>query len=147
MERSTRQRRAVPGVLALAWVLAVAVGAGDVTAQAQGQGQREVAGTPDILLFTHVTCPYCADAKVWVEDLQRRVPGLTVRIRELSQDRQAGADLQAMARQVGVRSVSVPAWLIGGEVFMLGFGGAAVTGRQIERVLEELGLPRRPPAE
>jgi glutaredoxin len=116
-------------------------GAGELAAQTSGVAER----TPDILLFTHVTCPYCTDAKRWVEDLQRRVPGLTVRVRELSEDRQAGADLQALARRVGVRSVSVPAWVIGGEVFLVGFGGPAVTGRQIERLLEELGLPKLDP--
>jgi glutaredoxin len=113
-------------------------GAGELAAQTPGVNER----TPDILLFTHVTCPYCTDAKRWVEDLERRTPGLTVRIRELSQDRQAGADLQVLARRAGVRSVSVPAWVIGGEVFLVGFGGPAVTGRQIERLLEELGLPK-----
>jgi glutaredoxin len=116
-------------------------GADELAAQTAGVIER----TPDILLFTHVTCPYCADAKRWVEELERRTPGLTVRIRELSQDRQAGADLQVLARRAGVRSVSVPAWVIGGEVFLVGFGGPAVTGRQIERLLEELGLPKLNP--
>jgi glutaredoxin len=135
----------VPAALAI--FLAVTIGAafsppvtGGLAAQAQ-----ELA-TPDILLFTHVTCPYCADAKRYVEVLQRRKPGLTVRVRELSQDRQAVADLQALGREAGVRSVSVPAWVIGGQVFLVGFGGEAVTGRQIERILEELGLPKAPPA-
>jgi glutaredoxin len=140
-EGTVKRSRTVPGVLtvALAAALALSSGGGELSAQAAAVE----AGTPDILLFTHVTCPYCADAKVWVEDLQRRMPGLTVRIRELSLDRQASADLQALARQVGVRSVSVPAWVIGGQVFMVGFGGPAVTGRQIERILNELGLPKK----
>jgi glutaredoxin len=125
-------------VLAALMAGAAPPAAAPLPAQAQGVGDRY----PDIILFTHVTCPYCADAKRWVEDLQRREPGLTVWVRELSQDRRAGADLQAMARSAGVRSVSVPAWVIGGEVFMVGFAGPAVTGRQIERVLEQLGLPR-----
>jgi glutaredoxin len=115
--------------------------AGSLAAQTEGVEER----TPDILLFTHVTCPYCTQAKQWVDELQRRMPGLTVRIRELSEDPQAGPDLQALARQVGVRSVSVPAWVIGGEVFLLGFGGPAVTGRQIEGILKELGLPKPDP--
>jgi glutaredoxin len=109
-------------------------------ARVEAQGTEVV--TPDIVLFTHVTCPYCTEAKRYVEELQRRTPGLTVWVRELSQDRRAGPDLEALARQVGVRSVSVPAWVIGGEVFLLGFGGAGTTGRQVERILEELGLPR-----
>jgi glutaredoxin len=139
MVQRIRTRVALAVALAAVTVGAFAPsGAGELAAQTSGVIER----TPDILLFTHVTCPYCTDAKRWVEDLERRTPGLTVRIRELSQDRQAGADLQVLARRAGVRSVSVPAWVIGGEVFLVGFGGPAVTGRQIERLLEELGLPK-----
>jgi glutaredoxin len=139
--------RTLPAALAVTWAIAVGAmlsppGTGALAAQAPPVEER----TPDILLFTHVTCPYCTEAKRYVEELQRRTPGLTVRVRELSQDRQAGTDLQALARAAGVRTVSVPAWVIGGEVFMVGFGGPAVTGRQIERLLEELGLPKREPA-
>jgi glutaredoxin len=132
---------------ALAGTLALVVGAvfGPLGAGALAAQTPGVERTPDILLFTHVTCPYCAHAKGWVEELQRRTPGLTVRIHERSQDRGAGADLQLLARQAGVRSVSVPAWVIGGEVFLVGFGGPSVTGRQIERLLEELGLPKPDP--
>jgi glutaredoxin len=133
----------LPAGLALALVAVISASlSAPATGELAAQSAEIENGTPDILLFTHVTCPYCADAKRYVEALARRTPGLTVRVRELSQDRQAGADLQALARQAGVRSVSVPAWVIGGEVFMMGFGGPAVTGRQIERILEELGLPK-----
>jgi glutaredoxin len=128
--------------LVLAVTGATSSGAGALAAQAPGVEER----APDILLFTHVTCPYCTEAKHYVQALQRRMPGLTVRVRELSEDPQAGADLQSLARRAGVRSLSVPAWVIGGEVFLVGFGGPAVTGRQIERYLEELGLPKPPPA-
>jgi glutaredoxin len=127
---------------ATVWMLVSCLGgSGALGAQAQG----EPAGSPDILLFTHVTCPYCTDAKQWVEALQRRRPELTVEVRELTQDRRAAQDLQALARRAGVRAVSVPAWLIGGEVFLVGFGGPAVTGRQIERILGELGRVEEPP--
>jgi glutaredoxin len=132
-----------PARLVLALLAALAAHlAPPATAAVPGQEQGVEGGSADIVLFTHVTCPYCADAKRYVEDLRRRKPGLTVRVRELSQDHQAGVDLQTLARQAGVRSVSVPAWVIGGEVFLMGFGGAAVTGRQVERILEELGLPK-----
>ncbi len=127
---------------AFALLLAIAAivspsGAGELSAQVQ----TEDGEIPHIILFTHVTCPYCADAKLWVEALQDRKPDLTVWVRELSQDRQANRDLEEIARMAGVRSASVPAWVIGGQVFMVGFGGAANTGRQIEDILAELGLP------
>lgn len=127
-------------VVALALVLAPPW-AGVVSAQVRAPDGE----IPHIILFTHVTCPYCAHAKTYVEELASRKPGLTVWVRELSEDRQGLSDLTQIARQVGVRSPSVPAWVIGGQVFLTGFAGPASTGRQIEGILTELGLPEPAP--
>jgi cytochrome c biogenesis protein CcdA/glutaredoxin len=99
---------------------------------------------PDIIVFTHVTCPHCTDAKVYLADLQRRQPELRISARELSEDPRAGADLQDIARMAGVTQPGVPSWVIGGQVFMVGFGSPATTGREIERLLAQLDLPPRP---
>jgi cytochrome c biogenesis protein CcdA len=116
--------------------LALAKGS-PVLGQAQGVEER----VPDIIVFTHITCPHCTDAKVYLAELQRRQPELRIWVRELTEDRRAGADLQGIARMAGVPNPGVPAWVLGGEVFMVGFGSAATTGREIERVLGQLGLP------
>jgi cytochrome c biogenesis protein CcdA len=112
----------------------------------QGQAPGVEDRTPDILVFTHITCPHCTDAKVYLGKLQRRQPDLRIWVRELTEDRQAGGDLQDIARMAGVPNPGVPAWVLGGQVFMVGFGSAATTGREIERVLGQLGLPPAPVA-
>jgi cytochrome c biogenesis protein CcdA len=108
---------------------------------AQGQSRGVEDRVPDVIVFTHITCPHCSDAKIYLAELQRRQPELTIWVRELTEDRRAGADLQEIARVAGVPNPGVPAWVFGGQVFMVGFGGAATTGREIERILGQLGLP------
>jgi cytochrome c biogenesis protein CcdA len=112
----------------------------------QGQAPGVEDRTPDVIVFTHITCPHCTDAKVYLAALQHRQPELTIWVRELTEDRLAGADLQNIARMAGVPNPGVPAWVLGGQVFMVGFGSAATTGREIERVLGQLGLLPAPVA-
>jgi cytochrome c biogenesis protein CcdA/glutaredoxin len=124
------------------WALAVGLLAAASLASgspAHGQSQVLEDGVPDIIIYTHVTCPHCANAKDWLEDLQRRDPGVTIWIRELTEDPAAAADLWAAGRLAGMPSPSVPAWVLGGEVFLVGFDAPATTGRQIERTLTGLG--------
>jgi cytochrome c biogenesis protein CcdA len=125
-------------------LLAALASANGSTAQGQAQGVQD--RVPDIIVFTHITCPHCSDAKVYLVELQRREPELTIWVRELTEDRRAGADLQDIARLAGVPNPGVPAWVLGGQVFMVGFGSAATTGRQIEQILGQLGLPPAPVA-
>jgi cytochrome c biogenesis protein CcdA/glutaredoxin len=108
---------------------------------AQGQAAGVADRVPDVIVFTHITCPHCTDAKAYLGELQRRQPDLRIWVREMSEDPRAGADLQRIARVAGVPNPGVPAWVLGGEVFMVGFGSAATTGREIERVLGQMGLP------
>ncbi len=117
------------------------IGLGTTQASAQAPGQETTDRVPDIIIFTHMTCRYCADAKVYLEDLQRRKPGLKVWVRELTEDRTASADLRQIGRSVGLPDPGFPAWIVGGQVFLVGFGGPATTGRQIEDLLAEMGLP------
>jgi cytochrome c biogenesis protein CcdA len=119
--------------------LAIAGGSA-VSAQVQEGSDR----VPDIVVFTHITCPVCSDAKVYLAELQRRQPEITIRVRELTEDPEARADLLDIARAAGVPKPGVPSWILGGQVFMVGFSGSATTGQQIERILGQLGLP--PPA-
>jgi cytochrome c biogenesis protein CcdA len=134
-----------PRLLALAvGVLAALAFATGSPVQGQSQGVED--RVPDIIVFTHITCPHCTDAKIYLVELQRRQPDLTIWVRELTADRRAGADLQDIARMAGVPNPGVPAWVLGGQVFMVGFGNAATTGREIERILGQLGLPPTPPA-
>ncbi len=116
-------------------------GLGATQTHAQATAQEADERVPDIIIFTHITCPYCADAKVYLEDLQQRKPGLKVWVRELTEDRAASSDLRDIGRNVGVPNPGLPAWVVGGQVFLVGFGGPATTGRQIEDLLADMGLP------
>jgi cytochrome c biogenesis protein CcdA len=124
--------------LAIVWLAALTVTA---ASSAHGQGPAGVDRGPDIIVFTHITCPHCTDAKVYLAELQRRQPDLRVWVREITEDPRAGADLQDIGRMAGMANPGIPAWVLGGQVFMVGFGSAATTGREIERVLGQLGLP------
>jgi cytochrome c biogenesis protein CcdA/glutaredoxin len=138
----TRVIRVVPVPRGLALVVWLMAGlAATTSSPAPGQTPAVEDRVPDVIVFTHVTCPHCTDAKLYLAELQRRQPQLTIWVRELTQDRRAGADLQDVARMAGVPSPGVPAWVIGGRVFMVGFGSPATTGRQIEEILAQLGLP------
>jgi cytochrome c biogenesis protein CcdA/glutaredoxin len=137
---------------ALGWLLLLAAAAVHVPLAGQQQPTQSQRG-PDIVVFTHISCPQCTEAKRWLAELQRREPRLLIQVRELTEDPRASGDLQQIGRAAGMPSPGVPAWVIGEQVFMVGFGGATSTGRQIERILAELGLPppsaadaRRPPA-
>jgi cytochrome c biogenesis protein CcdA len=131
------------------FALAIGLLAGLMLTAASPAGGQAPAGedrVPDIIVFTHVTCPHCTDAKLYLSELQRRQPDLRIWVRELSEDPRAGANLQDIGRMAGVPNPGLPAWVLGGEVFMVGFGTAATTGREIERVLGQLGLPPAPVA-
>jgi cytochrome c biogenesis protein CcdA/glutaredoxin len=127
------------GIFLMVGLLAGLASATGTPAQAQAAGVED--RVPDIIVFTHITCPHCTDAKVYLAELQRQQPDLRIWVRELTEDRRAGSDLQDIARMAGVPNPGVPAWVLGGQVFMVGFGTAATTGREIERILGQLGLP------
>jgi cytochrome c biogenesis protein CcdA/glutaredoxin len=118
---------------AIAAFLLVLAGADDAAAQ-----RRDAA--PDILVYSHPQCPYCQQAKRYLTELQEQHPTLVVRIRELSDDRRAAGDLQALARARGIQSAGVPAMLIGGERLVLGFDGRT-TPREVEKALRQMRLP------
>jgi cytochrome c biogenesis protein CcdA/glutaredoxin len=139
MHRS-RHRGRGRGIAALAPAAVLSFLASAVVA-APVRAQQPEEAIPDIVVFTHITCPHCTDAKEYLADLQRREPGLRIWIREISEDPRAAGDLREVGRAAGVPSPGVPAWVIGGQVFMVGFGSAATTGRQIEQLLQELELP------
>lgn len=126
----------------LAVLLVVVFGGGPLASQPDSAGQQPPAAerSPDIVLFTHIACPICESAKTYLEDLQERKPGLIIQIRELTEDPRAATDLEQIGRSAGEPSPGVPAWVIGGRYFLVGFGGASSTGRQIEGMLANLGL-------
>lgn len=113
-----------------------------MTGTAAAEAQKPRPTQPDILVYSHYRCPYCQQAKRYLEELQRRQPELVIQVRELSEDPDAGPELQLLARAHGYQQSGVPAMLIGGRVLTLGFD-ERTSPAEIEQTLRSLGLPRR----
>jgi len=87
-----------------------------------------------IEIYTREGCPHCRDAKLFIEDLQQRLPGLRVHYRDVVADAQARADFEAASRSRHIRQPGVPTFVFCNEV-VVGFESAATTGTLIEAVL------------
>ncbi len=70
----------------------------------------EPAPAEELQVFVRPGCPYCEAAKRFLPELQRSRPTLRIRIRDISEDRQALADLQNLADRFGMRPIGVPAF-------------------------------------
>jgi glutaredoxin len=86
-------------------------------------------------VFVREGCPHCADAKVFLDDLARRRPGLRVELRDVERDPRALAELETVSRAVGVWPPGVPTFVIGGRV-LVGFDDADHAGREIVALLD-----------
>lgn len=96
----------------------------------------EVPARADIELFSRQGCPHCADAKVYLSQLQKQRPGLTVVITDVGTDRSGLERLRAVAAKEQTGGLSVPALWVRGTLVM-GFADAATSGRRIEAVLDD----------
>ena len=83
-------------------------------------------------------CPHCADAKLFLDELGRRHPELTVRYHEVGSDPKALDRLLFLSRQNGVTRPGVPSFLIC-DAFYVGFSGAADSGEWIVSQLFDPG--------
>ena len=62
----------------------------------------------EIEVFVRPGCPYCAAAEHYLQELQRRRPGLQVRIRDVSRDAEALQELVELAHRSAIRPFGVP---------------------------------------
>jgi glutaredoxin len=86
-------------------------------------------------VYVREGCPYCADAKAYLDQLARRRPGLRITLRPVDTDPAARAELEALSRQAGVWPPGVPAFAVAGHL-LVGFDKAGSTGRQLEALLD-----------
>lgn len=80
-------------------------------------------------------CPHCIEAGRYLEDLQRRRPGVEVVTHDVERESGALAALQRLADRQHLAGTSVPTFAVCGTV-LVGFDGAATTGRRIEAILD-----------
>ena len=95
-----------------------------------------VASAPEMEVFVRPGCPFCEAAKGYLRELERRRPGLLVRVRDVSQDPEALQELRELAHRSGIRPVGVPAFYLRGRL-IVGFQSAETTGKDIESLLDQ----------
>ena len=88
--------------------------------------------------FVREGCPHCGKAEAFLEKLRREQPGLTVVIRNVTQEPAALERLKHIAERLSVKSVRVPAFAVGGEL-ILGFTDELNSGRLIRDALAQTG--------
>ncbi|MCC6765919.1 MAG: hypothetical protein IT293_14775 [Deltaproteobacteria bacterium] len=75
---------------------------------------------PDIVVFARAGCSRCADAERFLAELRREQPTLRIEFHDVLREPEARERLRALTARRGVRTLVVPAFLIGDE-FVLGF--------------------------
>jgi len=93
----------------------------------------------EIEVFVRPGCPYCEAAEHYLQELQRRRPGLQVRIRDVSRDAEALQELVELAHRSAIRPFGVPAFYLRGRL-IIGFVSAETTGKEIETLLQQSPL-------
>lgn len=89
-------------------------------------------------VYVREGCPHCADAKSYLQGLERRRPELTVRYHDVLQDPAALEDLQALSSQYGVEQPGVPSFLVCGA-FQVGFSDDVGSDEWIEKQIVQPG--------
>ena len=87
-----------------------------------------------IEVFVREGCPHCADAKAFLERLRQERPSVAVTIRDVSRDPEALRRLEALSARTPGGLVSVPTFVIRGEV-LVGFADKATSGALIRERL------------
>ncbi|MGE0643252.1 MAG: glutaredoxin family protein [Nitrospira sp.] len=90
---------------------------------------------PDIEVFVRAGCPHCAAAKIFLDELRRERPSIHITLYDIAEDSAARQRLEAWAKDRGITTLGVPAFLIGTEL-ILGFQSSDTTGAKIRAMLD-----------
>jgi glutaredoxin len=112
----------------VALVLAL-VGSGSAAA-AQAPAPLDEASAEALVVFVRDGCPYCAEAKLFLEDVARQRPSLGIVYRYVDRDPAAAEDLARIFRDANVWPPGVPTFVAGGRVFV-GFESAKRSGPEV----------------
>lgn len=96
----------------------------------------------EIEVFVREGCPHCADAKIFLEKLRQERPGLVVTVRDVMREPGSLRRLEELMSRTPGGAVSVPAFVIRGEL-LVGFVDEATTGERI-RTLVSGSAPAAP---
>jgi glutaredoxin len=111
-------------------------------------GVAAAAAAPEIELFTRPGCPHCAEARRFLDQLERESTEVEVVVRDVEGDPAARARLIELAKRHRVAPLGVPAFRVG-DGFIVGFDSADTTGARLRALLglPEKSAPPAPPAE
>lgn len=99
----------------------------------------QIEGTLIIEAFVREGCPRCAEAKPYLYGVQARYPGLSVQIRELSQDPYARSRMEQLTGYYRMQP-GIPTIHVGGRL-IVGWNGFNITGSEIETLLHAVSEP------
>ncbi len=88
----------------------------------------------EIEVFVREGCPHCADAKVFLEKLRQERPGLVVTLRDVMREPESLRRLEELMSRTPGGAVSVPAFVIRGEL-LVGFVDESTTGERIRALV------------
>lgn len=90
---------------------------------------------PVLQVFVRDGCPYCADAKTFLDGVQRQHPELQIVYRHVDTDSAARHELNALSQAHGVWPPGVPAFLAAGQL-IVGFESASTTGQEVLQLID-----------
>lgn len=104
---------------------------------------RALGESAEIVVFTRESCPRCAEAARYLEDLAANGDGATkVTVRRVDAEPGAGDDLAGLAEARGIHPVGVPAFLVDGTL-VVGWQGPSTAAR-LDALLAGASLPEAP---
>ncbi|MEO1294007.1 MAG: glutaredoxin domain-containing protein, partial [Pseudomonadota bacterium] len=109
--------------------------------QTSGEGSIEPsAGAPvaapiDVYLFWRLGCPYCEDARQFLDAQRDNGAAIAIHTYEVSADPLARAVFTQALETYGIERAAVPLTIVGDYAF-LGFGGESWTGASIAAAIE-----------
>lgn len=92
-------------------------------------------GPPVLQVFVRDGCPYCADAKAFLDGVQRQRPDLQIVYRPVDADPAARDALNALSRAHGAWPPGVPTFHAAGQL-IVGFESAETTGQELLRLID-----------
>ena len=99
---------------------------------------------PTLEMWSRDGCSYCAEASTYLDELRQRRPDVRIVVYDVVRDTEARERFLALSEQYGVQRPGVPSFLVRGE-FLVGWGGAEITGRALESLLAGAAAPPAEP--